>query len=478
MTGTLFASLLAPVAVEYFLRAPLRERVQMLTRVGHKSARTLASKRISDHWKEVALLGYARQIAVHTLATSAILIGALALIGLLALALDKLFAPTPTTLQSLSSVPGLLAMTVVSLVYLKLRPTTRAKAPGEAAGGYGLGDRLLHRVALGVPLIRSASFDLDAVFAGRGNGTETRTHVFISGLARAGTTVLMRAFHDTGRFRSLTYRDMPFVLMPNAWKRLSAASQKRKALEERAHGDRILVDFDSPEAFEEVFWGTFCGREFVFPDHLQPHTVDEEVIDQFREYVRRILVSSGATGGRYLSKNNNNVLRLDAIHTAFPQALILVPFRDPVQQAGSLLVQHRLFSEVHGADRFAYRYMEWLGHHEFGLTHKPFRFPDDPVPEANPFPTGDINYWLWNWTRTYRYLLEHAPPECIFVCYEKLCDDPSATLGKLFQAARLPVEGHAWEGAFTRPPDRGFEGISDAVHASARQVYQRLLARS
>jgi hypothetical protein len=78
-------------------------------------------------------------------------------------------------------------------------------------------------------------------------------HVFIAGLARAGTTILMRRFYASQAFRSLTYRDMPFVLAPTLWRKLAAQSGRNLVTAERAHGDGILVDIDSPESFEEVF---------------------------------------------------------------------------------------------------------------------------------------------------------------------------------------------------------------------------------
>ncbi|NMW21431.1 MAG: hypothetical protein HKK67_07330 [Chlorobiaceae bacterium] len=75
------------------------------------------------------------------------------------------------------------------------------------------------------------------------------------------------------------------------------------------------------------------------------------------------------------TSNNNNILRLGSFRQAFPDALIIVPFREPVQQAISLLQQHTQFWAMHERDSFSRYYMEWLGHHEFGRTHRPFLFP-------------------------------------------------------------------------------------------------------
>ena len=117
---------------------------------------------------------------------------------------------------------------------------------------YNFGSRLLHRLALGSKAIAQTFFDLETFFNRSFPDSIYEKHAFVAGLARSGTTVLMRTLHASGRFRSLTYRDMPFVLMPNLWKKISYQSKTYTPEKERAHGDGILVDFDSPEAFEEV----------------------------------------------------------------------------------------------------------------------------------------------------------------------------------------------------------------------------------
>ena len=125
---------------------------------------------------------------------------------------------------------------------------------------YGALDRLLHRLALQVGPIAEMSFDVDQRMAGgRSRDIVGLRSRFVAGLARAGTTVLMRRFHTTGAFRSLTYRDMPFVLAPNLWRRLMRSSRREVAATERAHGDSMLVDVDSPESLDEVFWRIFAG---------------------------------------------------------------------------------------------------------------------------------------------------------------------------------------------------------------------------
>lgn len=287
---------------------------------------------------------------------------------------------------------------------------------------YSFLDQLLHRLALQAVPIAAMSFDLDQrMVVTDPEDIVGERHVFVSGLARAGTTVLMRHFHATGEYRSLTYRDMPFVLAPNLWRKLARSSKRDVAAAERAHGDRILVDVDSPESLDEVFWRIFAGAEYIEKTHLKPHSPNPEAMWKYVCYVNAILNAQGTHVPRYLSKNNNNILRLNGIRRAFPQALILIPFRDPLSHAGSLLRQHRNFTKTQVEDRFVRSYMTWLVHHEFGHDHRPFRFGEDGPTRASLYDIDTIEYWLDIWCATYEWLERSAPEDAIFVCYEYLC---------------------------------------------------------
>jgi len=278
---------------------------------------------------------------------------------------------------------------------------------------------------LGCAFIAEASFDLEqTLHARRANDVADGKHVFVTGLARAGTTILMLQLHGTGRFRSLTYRDMPFVLAPNLWHSISHPTHRHEARRERAHGDGIEMNFDSPEALEEVFWRVFCGDEYILKDRLTTMQADGETLERFRRYVAVVLKNYEKQ--RYLSKNNNSILRLASIRQAFPKAAILVPFRDPVQHAFSLLCQHERFSRIHKEDRFSEHYMRWLVHHEFGKDHRPFVMPGDTLPTRNP---GTIDYWLELWRNVHHHLLAvnaKGDLNIVFVGYEWLCRDPAA----------------------------------------------------
>ena len=258
----------------------------------------------------------------------------------------------------------------------------------------------LHQFSLSSQFMREVTFDVESSFIS--SVSESDEHVFVAGLARSGTTILLNSIYESGLFASLSYADMPFILAPNLWSKL-AFNKKDTSLLERAHGDGIKVSLESPEAFEEVFWKTFSETK-------------SDSLKKFETYVN--LVNHSYRKKRYLSKNNQNIRRLELISNIFPNSKILIPFRDPIQHAFSLLTQHKKFIEDARKDKFISNYMRWTGHTEFGPNYRPIHnknltFKDDL----------DINHWVEQWYLTYRGCLNTLQNKQIgaFVCYEKLC---------------------------------------------------------
>lgn len=304
---------------------------------------------------------------------------------------------------------------------------------------YSALDKLLHHMALQFSFVGEMSFDLEQSSLGKDRNDITQArHVFVAGLARAGTTVLMRSLFETGQFASLTYRDMPFVLAPNLWAKLSGLARTDMAKQERAHGDGVMVDLDSPEALEEVFWRVFSGDQYLSDAGLKPYVPNAQAQEKFRQYVYAILTRY--QGHRYLSKNNNNILRLGSLVRMFPKAIILVPFRDPLQHAFSLLKQHRRFIKEQQQDPFTERYMTWLAHHEFGQAHRPFLWPDvgEPV-NAN---RDSLDYWLEQWINAHQSLLarySELAGHMRFVGYELICEQTDEVWAHLTDQLGVPL---------------------------------------
>ena len=258
----------------------------------------------------------------------------------------------------------------------------------------------LHQFALSSKFIREVMFDVETSAISTNHTKDN--HVFVAGLARSGTTILLNAIYKSNEFASLSYKDMPFVLAPNLWSKLSS-NKKDIDLVERAHGDGIKVSIESPEAFEEVFWMTFDEG-------------DKDTKDKFKNYVQ--LINNKYQKKRYLSKNNQNIRRVEFISKIFPHSKVLIPFRNPIQHAYSLLSQHKRFIEASREDKFISHYMKWIGHTEFGCNYIPIH--DKNLNFKNDL---DINHWLEQWYLTYQNCFESLKDKdnVYFICYEQLC---------------------------------------------------------
>lgn len=337
-------------------------------------------------------------------------------------------------------------------------------------GDYNFLSKLLHQIVLGNKVIGEASFDMETLLYQKKSPPQTDArHVFISGLARSGTTFLMRQIYRDGNYCSLTYQDMPFVLAPNFWRSLSKFSKQKKGIKERAHNDGIFIEYNSPEAFEEIFWSTFCGEQYIFSKKLIPMDADNDIIKKFQIYISLILKDQN--GKFYLSKNNNNILRLGSLLKAFPNSIILIPFREPIQQAHSLMKQHDNFKKLHKEDPFSKKYMNWLVHHEFGSDHRPFVFNEQAVCE---YQDDDINYWLTLWLNTYRNIIKRRPSEALLLSYEKLCAQEDKIweklAGKLGTSKKI-IPDVPWE---KKPYNISTRHISPSLQRNVTDLYNEL----
>lgn len=340
-------------------------------------------------------------------------------------------------------------------------------------------DKMLHKMALGSPALAEMVHDIErGMYLKSAPPSVGGAHVYVTGLARAGSTILMREIHGSGAFGSLTYADMPFVLAPNLWAKL-ARPKPAGPKAERAHGDGIQVDTHSPEALEEVYWRIFCGAQYITATGLKPHNPDADEIAAYLDFVRLILRRTGKT--RYLAKNNNAILRLQPLAQALPQSLFLIPVRDPLQHAQSLLHQHQRFLSP---DPFTAQYMVWLGHHEFGQTHRPFLFGPTPANTPAQGPAGDpmgLDYWLRLWLSVHQSLgpTAAALPNALMVPHDDLCANPAlwpALSARMGLPARPLAEVRASAARAIPPHDVALAAQADALYQSLRaNALQRIL---
>ncbi len=260
---------------------------------------------------------------------------------------------------------------------------------------YNFFQRLLHDILANYKFINKSLLEIEKILYLNKKNFFNDNNVFITGLPRSGTTSLLNFIYSTNQFASLKYSNMPFILSPNLSKLFNKKNIKKK---ERLHSDGISFDLNSPEAFDEIFFNN--SENFI----------KNELIN----YIKLILISENKQ--RYLSKNNLNYKRINLIKSIIPNSIFIIPIREPLNHAFSLLNQHLNFCKLQKKDDFVRRYMNYLGHNEFGLNHKSWNKP------KNFKDLNNINYWLEQWLLYYINIQEKYKfnKNCYFIIYEEL----------------------------------------------------------
>lgn len=278
---------------------------------------------------------------------------------------------------------------------------------------------------------------------------EIEAPIYVSGLARSGTTILLECLAEHPDTATHRYRDYPGLLAPVAWNKLSQRLYARRAAAvERAHGDGIDVTPDSPEAMEEMLWMAFHPRchDPGSDNSVGRGQVAPAFAAFYRDHIRKLLWLRGSR--RYLSKGNYNLARLGGLIDLFPDARFIVPIRDPVTHVASLMRQHSLFSQAESRHPAALRYMQRVGHYEFGLDRRPLNLGDGRgVAEVQSLwqQGREVEGWALYWAQVHgaliaRLSIDPALREAtLLVSYEALCGEPAAMLRRIHAQARLPV---------------------------------------
>ncbi len=273
--------------------------------------------------------------------------------------------------------------------------------------------------------------------------------IYITGLARSGSTILLELLASVKGLASHRYRDAPFLMTPIFWNKFISVFSSKQELRERPHQDRIHINRESPEAFEELIW------QYYFPklhDEAHLHILNEENknpgFDQFyNDHIKKILHIR--KGSRYLSKGNYNIARIGYIHQLYPDAYFVVPIRHPLTQVYSLVCQHDKFLEYARQNPQVSEYLEAAGHYEFGPQRKPVCMTLDGAKRAvEAWKSGDddLGYAI-QWADIYRhvhqaYLNNPELAKKIFILrYEDLCANPAATMSELLKFLNLKDEG-------------------------------------
>lgn len=293
---------------------------------------------------------------------------------------------------------------------------------------------LLHKMVLDNYNISGSLFRLEKKLFKKKANIQSESFVIVTGLARSGTTALTNLLFRSGKFHSLSYANMPFLLACNIWKKVYNPGKNK--LKQRAHGDKVMFGYKTIEALEEYFFKVFLKDKYITNSALIEHKIDEHIYKAYLTYQN--LVKIDGIDSTYLAKNNNFILRYESLRKYNPHFKIILIFRNPTDHALSLMNQHMRFSSLQENDPFVLDYMNWLGHHEFGLNHKVFDL--DQMGLCNQYATNSINYWLALWVSYYTRVLSLPEDEnLILVDYTDLLDAPDKLISALGKGLKLDL---------------------------------------
>lgn len=312
----------------------------------------------------------------------------------------------------------------------------------------GLGRHLLTETVLGTPGLARGLGGLESAWLrSRIGSVDIHRPVWISGLARSGTTILLEFLAALPGVATHQYRDFPFLHTPWWWRTfLDRASpptgRGNEQPRERAHADGIRVTPRSPEAMEEVLWMSFFdrlhdpGRSQV----LERAEVERrpEFLEFFRDHIRKLLLVEGAE--RYVAKANYNLTRLPFVQEAFPDARFVVPIRSPEAHVASLRKQHRLFLEAAEEHPRSLAHLDRVGHFEFGAHRRPVHAGDPEAVariQADWREREELRGWARYWAHLYGWVADRLAADerlaqaVLLVSYEELCRAPARVLRRI-----------------------------------------------
>lgn len=287
--------------------------------------------------------------------------------------------------------------------------------------------------------------------------------IFITGLARAGTTILLEKLSAGKGIATHRYRDFPFIMTPILWNKFLRLFGAKQTASERPHQDKIKITRDSPDAFEEPIW------QHYFPhlhDATRQHVLDSETENEtfaafYRQHIQKIMLLR--KGSRYLSKGNYNLTRIEYIGKIFPNAVFLIPIRHPLTHVESLVRQHELFKKYAETDPKIPNYLRAVGHYEFGPQRSPIHVTDDGANEIEmAWEKGNESLgYAVQWREVYEYIADifNRNPELAsrlrIVRFEDLCSNPSAKFAQVLDFIGMGADLSA---------DQAAEGIEASSH--------------
>jgi hypothetical protein len=282
-------------------------------------------------------------------------------------------------------------------------------------------NKIIHQIVFKLPVLNKLFYE----FEKKVTENQAFERIIISGLARSGTTSLLRELVKNDLTCSLKYENMPLILAPKMQKLLGYFFKNKSEEVERSHQDGIMINTSSSEAFDEVFFQVYEKKDYTFKIYLNEYK--SKHINSYIEFINHFLITNKKN--IYITKNNNHILRLPQIIES-GKFKILITFRDPLTHAASLEKQDLIHSNLQKKDSFILDYMNYLGHFEFGLNKKYFNFKN---PRLNVLDYEGRDYWIAQWINYYDRIISLSKkyPKINLINFDDWCSKDELLIKKI-----------------------------------------------
>ena len=275
-------------------------------------------------------------------------------------------------------------------------------------------------------------------------------NIYITGLARAGTTIVLEMLSKHPDVATHRYIHTPTAYFPYTWTKFARKTKIFIKPVERLHQDGIFVNRESPEALEEVFWrDNFLNLHNEDISAVMNHEVSNKKFETFyRNHIAKLLYTLSKS--RYLTKNNYNVTRMEYLLQIFPKSKFLLIIRNPINHIASLIKQNILFRKMGMVDQRLEHFTQLIGHYEFGYNRKSINVGNyqiiKNIREIWSRNYNDVKGWALYWASIYNFIADALNKNkklgkaTLIVRYDDLVNNPSETIDKILDHTHLKKE--------------------------------------
>jgi hypothetical protein len=313
--------------------------------------------------------------------------------------------------------------------------------------------------------------------------------VYITGLARTGTTITLEMLSQHPDVATHRYRDMAQPYLPFAWNWLfDRLPLPAETPQERVCQDGIKVTRDSPEAVEESIWMRFFPglHDENLPALLDGATSNPAFENCYRATIAKLLLARKRS--RYVTKADDVVTRLAYLVRLFPGARFIVMVRRPEAHFASWIKMHELYLRMQQSDPRWFDLIRLIGHHAFGHDQRFVNVGDsERIREIrSAWDSGDrARAFGTYWSSIYGHVLDLAESDplvrdaALFVRHEDLCDAPGDTIDRILAHVRLDAGSFRdvrarYQSTLAQP--RYYRAILEAAEAAALKWTTRKVA--